>query len=130
MQFRMRIGMLFMAGVCVLGATPASAAVRGITSGRLGAIGALVVGLISVVIGWLAVARSGRRGAIVALAVGLIGIVLSGLHLARATGAIGTGSGRLGAIVALVMGLIGMVLGVSALARSRRTAARLTGDGR
>jgi hypothetical protein len=111
---------IVMAGVCLLGATQSSAApVVGITSGRLGAIAAAVVGLISVIIGWLAVARSNRRGAIVALVVGLIGIILSGVHLARFTGAIGTGSGRLGAIVALAVGLIGMVLGGLAMARSR-----------
>lgn len=100
--------------------------VRGITPGRAAAIVSAVVGLISVVVGWWALARSGgysgsrRLKALVALGVGLIGIILSALHLARATGGIGTGSGRLGAIVALVMGLIGMVLGGRALVRSRR----------
>ncbi len=104
--------------------------VSGITPGRAAAILPAVVGLISVVIGWLALARSagrigsGRLKAIVALVVGLIGMVLSGLHLASATGDIGTGSGRLGAIVALVLGLIGMVLGELALARYRRIARR------
>jgi hypothetical protein len=104
--------------------------VRGITPGRAAALLPAVAGLISVVIGWLALVRSagrigsGRLGAIVALVVGLTGVVLSGLHLARATGGIGTGSGRLGAIVALVLGLIGMVLGALALARSRRFVAR------
>ena len=106
----------------------------GTTPGRRRAIVAAAVGLISVVIGGLALARSagrigtgsGRLGAVVALVVGLIGLALSGLHLAGSTGGIGTGSGRLGAIVALVVGLIGMVLGGLALARSRRTADRLT----
>lgn len=64
----------------------------------------------------------GRPMAIIALGLGLISIVLSGLHLARATGAIGTGSGRLGAIVALVLGVIGAVVGWLALARLRRMA--------
>jgi uncharacterized membrane protein len=102
--------------------------VSGITPGRAAALLPAVVGLISVVIGKLALARSagrvgsGRLKAIVALVIGLIGMVLSGLHLARATGAIGTGSGKLGAIVALVLGLIGMVIGGLALARSRRIA--------
>jgi hypothetical protein len=94
--------------------------ISGITPGRAAAILPAVMGLVSVVIGWLALARSGRLKAIAALVVGLIGIVLSGLHLARATGGIGTGSGRLGAIVALVLGLTGMVLGGLALVRSRR----------
>jgi len=98
-------------------------------SGRAGASLAAVVGLIGVVIGGLALARSvgrigtgnGRNGAIVALVLGLIGMVLAGLHLATNTGDIGTGHGRAGAIVALVLGPIGIVLGGLALARSRRT---------
>ena len=122
--------MLVIAGVWLLGATPASAAGgTGIGSGRLVPTVAAVVGLIGVVLGGRALARSagrigtgnGRRGAIAALMVGLISVVVGGQHLARAPGAFGTGSGRLGAIVALVLGLIGMVLGGLALARSRRT---------
>ena len=63
----------------------------------------------------------GRLGAAVAAVVGLIGVVIGGLALARSAGRIGTGSGRGGAVVALVVGLIGMVLGALAIARSRRT---------
>lgn len=117
-------------------AAPATGEVPGgiIGSGRTGANVALLVGLISVVLGGLAIARaagrigigSGRRGAIVAAAVGLIGMVLAGLHLATSSGGFGTGNGRAGAIVALGIGLIGIVLGRLALARSRRTADRLT----
>jgi hypothetical protein len=100
-----------------------------ITTGRARAIVAAVVGLISLVIGGLALARSagrigagnGRAGAIVALALGLIGMVLSVAHLGSSTGGFGTGSGRAGAIVALALGLIGMNLGGLALARSRRS---------
>jgi Family of unknown function (DUF6223) len=99
-----------------------------IGSGRLVPIVAAVVGLIGVVIGGLALARStgrigtgnGRRGAIVAGVAGLIGVVVSGLHLANSTGGFGTGNGRAGAIVAAVVGLIGMVLAGLALVRSRR----------
>lgn len=104
--------------------------VTGITPGRAAALLPAVLGLISVIIGWLALARSaGRIGsgqlkAIAALVAGLIGIVLSGLHLARATGGIGTGSGRLGAIVALALSMIGVILGGLALARNRRIARR------
>ncbi len=94
-----------------------------LTSGRAQAIVAMVVGLISVVIGWLALARSkgkGRGGrAIAALVAGMIGVGLSALRLAS-SGAIGTGSGKLGAIVALLLGLVGAALGGLALARSRR----------
>jgi hypothetical protein len=63
---------------------------------------------------------SGRLASLIAGAVGLISVVIGGLALAR-SGGIGTGNGRLGAIVALVVGLIGTALGGLALARSRRT---------
>jgi Family of unknown function (DUF6223) len=97
-------------------------------SGRFGAIVAGVVGLISVAIGGLALARSAgrigignaRSGAIGALAVGLTGMVLGAWHLVRSADGFGTGNGRAGAIVALVLALIGMSLGGLALARSRR----------
>ena len=94
-----------------------------LTAGRTRAMVAAVVGLISLVIGGLALARSaGRRGgAIVALMLGLIGMFLSVVHLASSTGGFGTGGGKAGAIVALVLGLIGMSLGGLALARSRRS---------
>lgn len=86
---------------------------------------AAVVGLISLVIGGLALARIGNRNgrvvAIVALVLGLIGVVLSVVHLGSSTGGFGTGGGRAGAIVALVLGLVGTSLGGLALARSRRT---------
>ncbi|MFC9246219.1 DUF6223 family protein [Streptomyces sp. NPDC057136] len=65
---------------------------------------------------------SARLGAVVAMAVGLLGVILAALHLANSTGGFGTGNGRAGAIVAAVLGLIGMVLGWLALSRSRRTA--------
>ena len=135
-RLRARTGMLVMAGVCLLGATPASAAGGiGIGSGRLVPTVAAVVGLIGVVLGGLALARSagrigtgnGRRGAIAAGVAGLISVVVGGLHSANSAGGIGTGNGLAGAIVAMVVGLIGMVLGGLALARSRRTADRLTG---
>ena len=135
-RLRARTGMLVMAGVCLLGATPASAAGgTGIGSGRLVPTVAAVVGLIGVVLGGLALARSagrigtgnGRRGAIAAGVAGLISVVVGGLHSANSAGGIGTGNGLAGAIVAMVLGLISMVLGGLALARSRRTADRLTG---
>jgi len=101
----------------------------GITPGRARALVAVAVGLISLVVGGLALARSagrigagnGRAGATVALLLGLIGMVLSVVHLGNSTGGFGTGSGRAGAIVALVLGLIGINLGGLALARSRRS---------
>jgi hypothetical protein len=60
-------------------------------------------------------------GAIVALVAGLISVVNGGLNLAIATGGPGTGNGVVGGAVALVLGLIATVLGGLALARSRRT---------
>jgi Family of unknown function (DUF6223) len=96
-------------------------------SGRLVPAVAAVVGLTSVVIDGLALARSGRigtgngrAGSIGALVAGLISVVVGGLHLANAPGGPGTGNGVAGAIVALLMGVIGMVIGGLALARSRR----------
>ena len=85
----------------------------------------VAVGLMSVIIGALALRSanrvgSGKRRAIVTLVVALAGMVLSVLHIARSSGAIGTGSGKLGAIVALVLGVIGAVLGWMALARAKR----------
>ena len=65
---------------------------------------------------------NGRRGAIVALVLGPIGLVIGGLVVATANGGLGTGNGIAGGIVAMMVGLIGVALGGLALARSRRTA--------
>ncbi|MBB6346037.1 DUF6223 family protein [Nonomuraea muscovyensis] len=133
---------LAVAGAALLGvfelATPAAAHVLvqpdpvsayALTSGRLwSAVGALL-GLVGVVIGGLALARSagrigtgtGGRGAVVALVAGLAGAVIGALVVAAADGGPGTGYGIVGGYVALVVGLIAMVLGGLALARSRRT---------
>jgi hypothetical protein len=104
----------------------ASEPVRGITPGRARALVAAAVGLISVVVGGVALRSaknigSGRAGLIVALVLGLIGMILSVLHLAYTTGGFGTGSGRAGAIVGLVLGVIGISLGGKALRRSHHT---------
>ncbi|MBF8188332.1 hypothetical protein ITP53_21880 [Nonomuraea sp. K274] len=108
---------------------PDPASVYAMSSGRLGAIVAALLGLAGVVIGGLALARSagrigtgnGRNGAIVALMAGLIGMAIGGLVVVTSDGGLGTGNGLGGGIVALVVGLIGMVLGGLALSRSRRT---------
>jgi Family of unknown function (DUF6223) len=108
-----------------------------ITSGYVLGVGrtvpsiAAILGLISVVIGGLALFRSARRigtgigrtGAFMALALGLVSVIVGGLHTVNSAGGLGTGNGLAGAVVALVLGLIGLVLGGLALARSRRTAA-------
>src|SRR5690606_21680416 len=101
----------------------------GLTPGRSRAIVAAVMGLISVVIGGVSLARStgrfgigkGRLGANVATAVGVIAIILAAFHLANSTGGFGTGNGRAGAIVAIVVALTGIILSWLTLARSRRT---------
>ena len=100
-------------------------AAGGIGSGRLLPSIAAVVGLIGVVIGSLALARSrrlgnGRGGAIGATALGIVGLVIGGLHAANSAGSFGTGNGLAGAVVAIVLGLVGMILGGLALARSRQ----------
>jgi uncharacterized membrane protein YeaQ/YmgE (transglycosylase-associated protein family) len=86
-----------------------------------------VVGLISVIIGVLALHRAarrignrGRRGAIAALVLGPIGLVIGGLVVATAKGGFGTGNGLGGGILAMIVGLVGMALGGLALARVRR----------
>jgi hypothetical protein len=95
-------------------------------TGRLVPTVAAVVGLLSVIIGWLALARSGRPGtgrtrAFVALAAGLVSVVVGGVHAANAAGGLGTGNGLAGALVAVALGLIGTVAGGLALARARRS---------
>ena len=97
----------------------------GIGSGRILPTVAAVVGLIGLVIGGLALARSRRAGngrawAIVAALLGLISLVIGGLHTANSAGGFGTGNGLAGAIVAMVVGLVGMILGGLSLVRSRR----------
>jgi Family of unknown function (DUF6223) len=63
---------------------------------------------------------NGRMGALVALVAGLIAVVNGGLNLAIATGGPGTGNGVVGGAAALVLGLMATALGVLALTRSRR----------
>jgi uncharacterized protein DUF6223 len=102
------------------------------TSGRARALVGAVVGLISLVVGGLALARSsgrsgtgnGRACAIVALLLGLVGMILSVVHLGMSTGGFGTGSGRAGAIVALVLSLLGTNLGGLALSRLRHVSSQ------
>lgn len=128
-----RAGILTMAGVCLLVATPASAATSSsIGSGRLVPTIAAAVGLTGAILGGLALTRSAgsiatdnrRRWAAAAGIAGLISVVVGALHSANSAGGFGTGNGLAGAIVAIAVGLISMVLGGLALARSRRTADR------
>ncbi|MBM0256127.1 hypothetical protein JNW89_04830 [Micromonospora sp. 4G55] len=97
-----------------------------LTAGRLWSLVAALLGLVGVVIGGLALARSagrigtGKRVAIVALAAGLAAVVIGGLVVAGADGGPGTGGGIVGGFVAVVVGLIAMALGGLGLARARR----------
>ena len=113
---------------------PVSASVLAMSSGRLGAFVAVVVGLTGIVIGGRALARSAGRprsggghgdaGAspVVAMVLGLSGLALGGLFAATSDGGVGTGNGLAGAVVAMVLGLIGIVLGGLARARAREMA--------
>ena len=113
---------------------PIVASIFDVSSGRLGAIVAAVIGLIGIVISGLALARStgrthsdtvttdGPGRALVAVVLGLIAMVLGGLIVATSDGGLGTGNGLGGAIVAIVLGVIAMVLGGLARARRREVA--------
>jgi hypothetical protein len=69
---------------------------------------------------------SGRLGAIVALMAGLIAVIIinGGLNLAVASGGPGSGNGVVGGAAAFVLGLIALALGGLALARSGRSRLR------
>ncbi|MEV5208808.1 DUF6223 family protein [Micromonospora sp. NPDC053740] len=117
-----------------LSAQPTAATALSMSSGRLGASVAALLGLVGTVIGGRALARpasrlgtgSGSLGGVLALVTGLISMALGGLVVATSDSGIGTGNGRGGAYVALVVGLAGVVLGGLALLRARRTG-RLAG---
>ena len=103
----------------------ADLAIGGVTGGRVRSIVAAVIGLISLIVGGIALARSRhpatgkvRTAAMLALVLGLIGLVLSVVHLAGSTD-FGTGGGRAGAIVALVLSLLGTACGWLARSRAR-----------
>ncbi|SDM61810.1 DUF6223 family protein [Allokutzneria albata] len=91
----------------------------GFGTGRLLPTTAAVLGLISVIIGGLALARGGRVLVRTALVTGLVSSVVGGLHIANSAGGLGTGNGLAGAIVAVALGLIGVVVCGLALRRVR-----------
>lgn len=109
----------------ILSAMWPCAAGIGIGTGRLIPSVAAVVGLIGVVVGGLAFARTDNRrsGASLAVGLGLSSLVIGGLHAANSGGGVGTGNGLAGAIVAMVVGLSGMVLGGMTLVRPRKPGA-------
>ncbi|MCP2164959.1 DUF6223 family protein [Goodfellowiella coeruleoviolacea] len=107
----------------------AAVGVLTLSTGRLGAIVAAVLGLVGAAIGARALSRSGRGpgtgnrlgGTVAGMVLGLVGVVLGGLVAATSSGGLGTGNGLGGAIVAMMLGLAGVVLGGLARTRSRRT---------
>ena len=102
---------------------PGAVTVYGLTPRRLWATAAVILALAGVAIGWRAIARrSGRLGAVLALLAGLIAAVNGCLNLALATGGPGSGNGVIGGAAAFVLGLIALALGALALGRYRRTA--------
>ncbi|MEO8663115.1 MAG: DUF6223 family protein [Bryobacteraceae bacterium] len=91
------------------------------TAAGLGLAG-VVIGILALVRPSGRLGTSGRLGAIVALVAGLIAVVNGGLNVAIAQGGPGTGNGVVGGAAAFVLGLIAVALGGLALARCRRTA--------
>jgi hypothetical protein len=68
------------------------------------------------------IGNGGSRGAIVAMVLGPIGLVIGGLVVVTADGGVGTGNGLAGGVVAMAVGLVGSTLGGLARARCRRAA--------
>jgi Family of unknown function (DUF6223) len=110
---------------------PIIASTFAMSSGRLGATAAAVLGLVGTVIGGLALARSNGRSRAaagarsqgkVALVLGVLSAVLGVVYVATADGGLGTGNGLGGAIVAVALGLIATVLGGLARTRTREMA--------
>lgn len=88
------------------------------SAAALGLIGVIVGGRTLTL---LRSARNTRTGAVVAVVLGLISLVVGGLHAANSAGGFGTGNGLAGAIAAIVLGLVAIALGGLTLALSRRT---------
>jgi hypothetical protein len=94
--------------------------------GRTVPTAAALLGLVSAIVGGLALTRSrradaGRARTITALVLGPISVVVGGVHGLNSAGGLGTGNGLAGAIFAVILGVIGTALGGLALARARRT---------
>jgi hypothetical protein len=90
------------------------------TAAALGLAG-VVIGILALVRPSGRLGTSGRLGAIVALVAGLIAVVNGGLNVAIAHGGPGTGNGVVGGAAAFVLGLIAVALGGLALTRRRRS---------
>jgi hypothetical protein len=97
-----------------------------LSSGRLGAIAAGLIGLTGVASGVRALrserrAGNGTRRFPVALVAGPLAVVLGGWVVATAPGGVGTGNGLGGAVVGVVLGLIAIGLGGLSSLRQRRS---------
>jgi hypothetical protein len=90
------------------------------TAAALGLAG-VVIGILALVRPSGRLGTSGRLGAIVALVAGLIAVVNGGLNVAIAHGGPGTGNGVVGGAAAFVLGLIAVALGGLALTRRLRS---------
>ncbi|MEV6097410.1 DUF6223 family protein [Nocardia sp. NPDC051981] len=95
-----------------------TAAVTGMTSGRIGPSLTALVGLFSVAIGGSTLTRvarkrtgNPRRGATATLVSGLISLALGSLLAATAAGGPGTGNGIVASWAAMGLGTIGLILG-------------------
>ena len=104
---------------------PAAITLYGLTLRRAWATAAAVLAVIGLVIGGLALARpmtSGSLGPLMGLAVGVVAALNGGLSVAVANGGPGTGNGVVGGAAAFVLGLIAVAIGGLAFARKRRIA--------
>jgi hypothetical protein len=90
-------------------------------AGVVGLIGAVAGGLVLARSGRVGPGNE-RRGAIAALAMGSIALLIGGLVVATADGGVGTGNGLGGGIVAMGLGLLDLALGGLALTRTGRIA--------
>ncbi|MFF7438561.1 DUF6223 family protein [Streptomyces sp. NPDC008122] len=110
---------------------PVAASVYTLGPGRVAAASAALVGLLGVVNGGLALARTTgrghvrtwarRHGAVTALVAGPVAVAVGAVVAATADGGLGTGNGLGGAYVAVLVGLAAVALGWRARARARRT---------
>ncbi len=110
-------------------ARPAEVGAYALTSGRLWAMIAALVGLAGVVIAGLVLrfagaGRSARRGAVAALLSGVTGAGIGTWVVVAADGGPGTGYGIVGGFIAMAIGLVGTVLAGLCLVRFRRPVPR------
>ena len=117
------IGSLAACTVAQVSSDAGVAGVFALSSGRLAAIAAVLLGLTSMVSAGLSWARvpagTARRRAMVAMVAGLTGMALAGMVVTVSAGGVGTGNGVGGAILGMGLGLIGVVLAGLVRARDR-----------